>query len=446
MLDLMSEPHLFVPVSEITARLRALGAAEARIAAFLDRCADVAAGTPKFICGPFGQEPRSLRDLPATPPQEALTEFFVVLQWDLAWELCTDGETPAVDKMQAWRNGRRPAVQDLERQLGCQLYHYAADGDELDDDYAHRNLCLDYFCHMLPDSPFVAFLIEGTGARDLAELRAALLSPEAYTVPFALYYLGSIEATVAEPFVWVPPIAPDRVLGIAAGGPRAASVAAGLLFPLEGGRVVIACPDEKVYHRISSVAREGGMEVWGEPSLNDQLPFLARIDVLYIVADWADGPRWDRDAKHERSLLRLAALAESVGVPMTWFDAFGRTPPTLQGQIEASGVLKDIANGREEARAATRTVKRIRLLPDWESSGIEVVEDAAGCDGEGVMGYDELDVPFALIRDLVRWHDRFNVRPTHAERPEGFWEAFKEEQKALVIRLADALRPGVQVE
>ena len=239
MLDLMSEPHLFVPVSEITYCLRALGPQEVQIADYLDRCAEVAAGTPKFILGPFGHEARSLRDLPAMPPQEALTEFFVVLQWDLAWELCTDGETPAVDKMQEWRNGRRPAVQDLERQLGCQLYHYAADGDELDDDHAHRNLCLDYFCHMLPESPFVAFLIEATGARDLVDLRAALLSPEAYAVPFTLYYLGSIEATVAEPFVWVPPIEQDRVLGIAAGGPGAVSVAASLLFPLRGGRVVI---------------------------------------------------------------------------------------------------------------------------------------------------------------------------------------------------------------
>ncbi len=159
----------------------------------------------------------------------------------------------------------------------------------------------------------------------------------------------------------MPPIEQDRVLGIAAGGPRAASVAASLLFPHHGGRVVIAAPDRETHERISSVAEERGMKVWGEPGLKDQLPFLARVDVLYIIADWTDGPRWDGDAKHERSLLRLAALAESVGVPMVWFDACGRTPPTLRRQIEASGVLKDVADSREEARAATRTLKRIRL-------------------------------------------------------------------------------------
>ncbi len=169
LLNFNSEPHLFVPMSHVTSRLRALGAQEARIADFLDRCAEVAAGTPKFIYGPFGQKPRSLRDLPATPPVEALTEFFCGLQWNLAWELCTDGETPDSAKMQEWRDGRRPLVHELERRLECQLYHYAADGDEFDDDYVHRNLCLDYFCHMLPDSPFVAFLIESTGARDVAD-------------------------------------------------------------------------------------------------------------------------------------------------------------------------------------------------------------------------------------------------------------------------------------
>ncbi len=47
MLNLHSEPHLFVPVSDVTSRLRTLGVEEARIAAFLDRCADLAADTPK---------------------------------------------------------------------------------------------------------------------------------------------------------------------------------------------------------------------------------------------------------------------------------------------------------------------------------------------------------------------------------------------------------------
>lgn len=93
------------------------------------------------------------------------------------------------------------------------------------------------------------------------------------------------------------------------------------------------------------------------------ISFLARVDVLYIVADWTDGPRRDGDARHEYSLLRLAALAESVGVPIRWFDATGQRPRDLPNQIEASGVLQDLADSREEARAATRTLKRIRLLP-----------------------------------------------------------------------------------
>lgn len=77
-----------------------------------------------------------------------------------------------------------------------------------------------------------------------------------------------------------------------------------------------------------------------------------------------------------------------------------------------------------------------------------MVEDGAGCDGEGVIGSDELDVPFTLIRDLVRWHDRFNdLSPYEDQEPsDGFWESFKGEQKALEIRLAEALGADVQVE
>ncbi len=77
-----------------------------------------------------------------------------------------------------------------------------------------------------------------------------------------------------------------------------------------------------------------------------------------------------------------------------------------------------------------------------------MVEDGAGCDEEGVIGYDELDVPFALTRDLVRWHDRFNDLSPYQDQepPDGFWEAFKEEKKALTVRLAEVLGPDVRVE
>ena len=63
-----------------------------------------------------------------------------------------------------------------------------------------------------------------------------------------------------------------------------------------------------------------------------------------------------------------------------------------------------------------------------------------------MLHYDQLDVPFDLIRNLVRWHDLFDALPTHEEPPAGVQEAFIAEKKALVIRLADALGPDVQVE
>ncbi|MFO1127095.1 MAG: hypothetical protein U1E66_01460 [Rhodospirillales bacterium] len=53
LLNFNSEPYLFVPMSHVTCRLRALGPQETQIADFFDRCAEVAT-TPKFIDGPFG--------------------------------------------------------------------------------------------------------------------------------------------------------------------------------------------------------------------------------------------------------------------------------------------------------------------------------------------------------------------------------------------------------
>jgi hypothetical protein len=140
----------------------------------------------------------------------------------------------------------------------------------------------------------------------------------------------------------------------------------------------------------------------------------------------------------------LAALAQSLGVPMTWFDAFGRTPQNVQGRIETSGVLDDITERRKQARRVTGTFQRISLSPEWGSSGIWVDNGPSGWGA--LLDHELLDVPFALLRDIVRWHDRYDAWPVHQERPHGFCEAFEEEEKALAVRLADALGPGVQVE
>jgi hypothetical protein len=59
--------------------------------------------------------------------------------------------------------------------------------NELDDDRAHRFLAPDYVCHMIPDSSFVRYLVEASGAPSVVALRASLLAPATYSPDFRLF-------------------------------------------------------------------------------------------------------------------------------------------------------------------------------------------------------------------------------------------------------------------
>jgi hypothetical protein len=86
----------------------------------------------------------------------------------------------------------RPEIEALEKKVGTQLFYFADPDDDCDDDEAHRFLALDYVCHMIPDSPFVAYLAQVSGAPSLDALRHALRSPDAYSSEFRLFnsFLG----------------------------------------------------------------------------------------------------------------------------------------------------------------------------------------------------------------------------------------------------------------
>jgi hypothetical protein len=191
-----TETRVCAAVGDVIRPLFAFGAREAAVAEDLALLADAAACGPAFEGGELGQNARSLRELGPEPLQSGLAEFWPCIGWDLAWVLSEDGRTPAEGRMQAWMEGMRPEIEVLEATVGTRLFHFAEPGDERDHDRGHRFLALDYVCHMIPDSDFVDYLVEVSGAPSVEALRAALRTPAAYSPDFRLYdfFMGGPEA------------------------------------------------------------------------------------------------------------------------------------------------------------------------------------------------------------------------------------------------------------
>jgi hypothetical protein len=178
--------HACASVSDVARVLADLGRREAEAAAALSRLADEAACSTRFKHGELGNSARSLRDLGSEPLQSGLTEFWPGIGSDVAW-LLAEGDRPAEEKMRAWMEIMRPTIEALEATVGTRLFYFKEPDDGLDDDQAHRFLALDYVCHMIPDSSFVRYLIEASGAPSVEALRASLLAPASYSADFRLF-------------------------------------------------------------------------------------------------------------------------------------------------------------------------------------------------------------------------------------------------------------------
>ena len=178
--------HACASVSDVARVLADLGQREAEAAAALSRLSDEAACSTRFTYGELGNSTRSLRDLGSEPLQSGLTEFWPGIGSNVAWLLAED-DRPAEGKMLAWMEMMRPTIEALEATVGTRLFYFKEPDDDLDDDQAHRFLALDYVCHMIPDSSFVRYLVEASGAPSVEALRASLLAPASYSPDFRLF-------------------------------------------------------------------------------------------------------------------------------------------------------------------------------------------------------------------------------------------------------------------
>lgn len=120
----------------------------------------------------YGEQWFSLETWPTHPSPESMIEF-VMPTW-------YDGERSTDLIFKTWIARMRTIFEHLEKELGEPVYHFQDPYDDLDNECAHRFLMLHWCCTFKPKSPFVQYLLRSSGARDIEELKQALIDPDNY--------------------------------------------------------------------------------------------------------------------------------------------------------------------------------------------------------------------------------------------------------------------------
>lgn len=185
-----------VPVREVINVAKGYGRISRDVLNFVDSAATAAMTHPYFF-GPgldaSFEQPVSVEKLPQLPPPHALMEGEAGPLWDIAWLASTDGNTPNLDAVANWLAFRRGKIAELGRKMGTRIYGFDNAAEDYGDDFLHRNLCLDLQCHVLPNSPLIAYLLRATNSDSLAAFREALLKPDAFHLPWAASW-GAIDS------------------------------------------------------------------------------------------------------------------------------------------------------------------------------------------------------------------------------------------------------------
>ena len=162
-----------------------------QMTSFLRSAASQAAKTPMFEGPDNTGSLWSLETLPDLPPRKAMMEFlpgaaggpwYFDLEWDWKQDVWRQGFNPFA----RWRDAIRPKAEILENALGMPVYRFADPSCEYDDDDVHRFLVLHWCCTYRPQSIYVQYLLRTSGARNVEELKTALINPATYAHDFEM--------------------------------------------------------------------------------------------------------------------------------------------------------------------------------------------------------------------------------------------------------------------
>lgn len=130
---------------------------------------------------------RRLRDLPDARGPMDFFEFVCSLPQSIHYELETQWQWIPLSENQRfieWRERIQPISSRLEEALGSWVWQFSDLDDEMDNDAGHRLLVVHLLASLLPECPFVRYMLEVTGAGNVGELLEALENPANYPTPF----------------------------------------------------------------------------------------------------------------------------------------------------------------------------------------------------------------------------------------------------------------------
>lgn len=382
---------------------------------FFEQAADVTARTPMFRGPDNWDTPWSLETLPALPPPKAMIEFVPGPPWDdfeFDWKA---QDNPFL----RWREAMRPVAQALEKALGEPVYHFADLDCDTDDDDVHRFLVLHWCCTHKPQSAFVRYLLKISGARDVEQLKAALIDPASYTQPFKMNgsFIG-LEAAPGCRFDYLPP-GVNKTVAVVFLTEAAREVAFTLLMQQIGAHAVIVAPEalatDAWVEQATRYCREWTVRYVHEGKRDDPIDILAGVDSLHVIAD-APTPTSGFDLKLSESMEDLLWLALELGVEATYSHVDRRQLTNPDICLKKRGVPERVAAQRAQRAAFTRQLGEVRLDNDYGSSGL--------WDEDGKMlGYDLLDLPFPLVRRIAAWQCDFEHTVSPPDKGSDEWRS-----------------------
>ncbi len=406
---------------------------------YLTRAVDVATYARIFRGPDNYNDPWSLAELPALPTAKSMIEFIP----GAPWHEPMDEDVYIVDALFAqWREEMRDIAANLEKSLGESVYYFCDPNSDHDDDNIHRFLVLHWCCTFQPESPYVKFLIEVSGAKDVEELKAALIDPKSYFHPYKMNDgMWGLE-TLSCRLDYATPGA-HKAVAIVFSTVTAQTLATSLLLQQINVDVVIVTSRELATEDWVKTStrncRSWTIQYLQEGQLDEPIRLLSYIDELCVIAnEKTTGQSFGR--KISSSIENLLWLALSYQVPAKLFYIDGYYSGNPETALNVRGVPQRVANQDKLCENHTHKLEEIRVDCDFGSSGL--------WDNKGIMiGYDLISLPFQLVRRLSAWQRDYDETFNPPDSDDAtWWNNHEREKNAIAKALQATLGSNTQVK
>lgn len=435
-----SESPECIPVSLLLTYLQEKHLVMADIIDYLTRAVDAATCAPIFQGPDNWDDPWTLAELPELPTAKSMIEFIP----GAPWHEPMDENVYIVDALFAqWREEMRDIAACLEKSLGESVYYFCDPNSDHDDDNIHRFLVLHWCCTFQPESPYVKFLIEVSGAKDVEELKAALIDPNSYFHPHEMndtFFFGLETVLCRLNYV---PLQTRKTVAIVFSTVTAQKLATSLLLQKINADVFILtskelAPDDWVTMSTRNCS-DWTVRYLQDGQLNDPIEVLARIDELCVIADEKNTGQGS-NLTISASIEDLLWLALSYQLPTMFFYIDGSQLSNPESCLKACKVPERVAKQDKLRENYTHQLQELRVWPEFGSSGL-------WNDKGRMISYDLLALPFQLVRRLSAWQRDYDETLFPSDVfDETWWDNHEREENEIAKALQARLGRNTQVK